>query len=106
MGFFDSYRTMIHGLLYSMKHPELDALLNTFLPFAQTMLREHGEFYPFGAIMTSSGEIRRLNEAAGAADASRAILRASCPSVTYRIAVLAHAHFLSTAKAVAYSWVK
>jgi len=34
-----------------------------------------------------------LNEAAGAADASRAILRASCPSVTHRIAALAHALF-------------
>jgi hypothetical protein len=43
-----------------MAHPELDALFNTLLPFAQTMLREHGEFYPFGAIMTSSGEIRHV----------------------------------------------
>jgi len=41
-----------------MARPELDALLNTLLPFAQTMLREHGEFYPFGATMSSSGEIR------------------------------------------------
>ena len=43
-----------------------------------------------------------LNEAAGAADASRAMLRASCPNLTHRIAVLAHAHFLSTAKPIAY----
>src|SRR2546425_3762105 len=43
-----------------MADPELDALFNTLLPFAQTMLREHGEFYPFGAIMTSSGEIRHV----------------------------------------------
>jgi hypothetical protein len=34
-----------------------------------------------------------LNEAAGAADASRSILSASCPSITHRLAVLAHAHF-------------
>src|ERR1700730_5408542 len=47
-----------------------------------------------------------LNEAAGAADASRAMLRASCPSVTHRIRVLAHAHFLSTAKPIAYRWAK
>jgi hypothetical protein len=57
MEFFDSYRTMIHRLL---THPELDALFNTLLPFAQTMLREHGEFYAFGAIMNSSGEIRHV----------------------------------------------
>jgi hypothetical protein len=47
-----------------------------------------------------------LNEAAGAADASRAMLWTSCPSVTYRIAVLAHAHSLSTAKPIAYGWTK
>jgi hypothetical protein len=43
-----------------MAHPELDALFHTLLPFAQTMLREHGEFYPFGAIMTSSGDIQQI----------------------------------------------
>jgi hypothetical protein len=46
--------------------------------------------------------IMELNEAAGAADASRAMLRMSCPSVTHRIAVLTPAHFLSTAKPTAY----
>jgi hypothetical protein len=35
-------------------------LFNTLLPFAQTMLREYGEFYPFGATMSSSGEIRHV----------------------------------------------
>ena len=43
-----------------MAHPELNALFKTLLPFAQTMLREHGEFYPFGAVMTSSGEIQQV----------------------------------------------
>jgi len=43
-----------------MAHPELDALLNTLLPFAETMLRKYGEFHPFGAIMLSSGEIRQV----------------------------------------------
>jgi hypothetical protein len=43
-----------------MAHPELDALFNTLLPFAKTMLREYGEFYPFGAIMCSNGEIRQV----------------------------------------------
>ncbi|MCU1332690.1 MAG: hypothetical protein JWM08_1682 [Candidatus Angelobacter sp.] len=41
-----------------MAHPELDALFNTLLPFAQKMLQKYGEFLPFGAIMSSSGEIR------------------------------------------------
>jgi hypothetical protein len=43
-----------------MAHPELDALSNTLLPFAQKMLQKYGEFLPFGAIMSSSGEIRHV----------------------------------------------
>lgn len=43
-----------------MAHPELDALFDTLLTFAKTMLREYGEFYPFGAVMTSGGEIRQV----------------------------------------------
>src|SRR6266480_1669657 len=34
------------------------------------------------------------------------MVRGSCPSVTHRFVVLAHAHFLSTAIPVAYRWVK
>ena len=40
-----------------MAHPDLDQLLNAQLPFAQQMLAKHGEFYPFGAAMTTAGEI-------------------------------------------------
>jgi len=47
-----------------------------------------------------------LNEAAGAADASRAMLRTLCLNVAHPIAVLAYAHFLSTAKPTAYRWTK
>jgi hypothetical protein len=41
-----------------MAHPELDRLFDMLLPFAKTMLLDHGEFYPFGAYMSSSGEIQ------------------------------------------------
>jgi hypothetical protein len=41
-----------------MAHPELDELFDMLVPFAKTMLREQGEFYPFGAYMSSSGEIQ------------------------------------------------
>jgi hypothetical protein len=37
------------------RHPDLDALLNDLLPFAERMLREHGEFYPFGGSITPDG---------------------------------------------------
>lgn len=40
-----------------MAHPDLNELLNALLPFAQQMLAEHGEFYPFGSTMTVEGEI-------------------------------------------------
>lgn len=35
---------------------DLDRLLNTVLPFADEMLRRHGEFYPYGAAITCEGE--------------------------------------------------
>jgi hypothetical protein len=38
------------------RHPDLDALLNDLLPFAERMLVEHGEFYPFGGSITRDGE--------------------------------------------------
>ena len=36
---------------------ELDALLNAVLPFAEQMLRQHGDFYPFGATIGHDGKI-------------------------------------------------
>ena len=40
-----------------MAHPDLDELLNALVPFAQQMLSKHGEFFPFGATMTTNGEL-------------------------------------------------
>jgi len=37
------------------RHPDLDALLNDLLPFAERMLAEQGEFYPFGCSITPDG---------------------------------------------------
>ncbi len=37
------------------RHPDLDALLNDLLPFAERILAEHGEFYPFGGSITPDG---------------------------------------------------
>jgi hypothetical protein len=39
---------------------DLDGLLNMTLPFAQQVLAKGGEFYPFGATVTTSGETRLL----------------------------------------------
>jgi hypothetical protein len=36
---------------------ELDALLNAVLPFAEQMLTQHGDFYPFGATISRDGKI-------------------------------------------------
>jgi hypothetical protein len=39
---------------------DLDGLLNMTLPFAQQMPSKSGEFYPFGATVTTKGETRLL----------------------------------------------
>ena len=46
---------------------DLDQLLNALLPFAQQMLGQHGEFFPFGATLRVDGELR-----VAAADAGEA----------------------------------
>jgi hypothetical protein len=40
-----------------MARPDLNSVFGTLLPFAQEMLAKHGEFYPFGATMSSAGQI-------------------------------------------------
>jgi hypothetical protein len=42
-----------------MAREDLNSLLGTLFPFAQDMLANHGEFYPFGATMTPTGEIKQ-----------------------------------------------
>lgn len=40
-----------------MAHPDLDELLNMLIPFAQQMLAQDGEFFPFGSAMNAEGKI-------------------------------------------------
>src|SRR5580692_6830950 len=37
---------------------ECEVLLNEAMPFAEKMLREHGEFYPYGYEMNPAGNIK------------------------------------------------
>ena len=39
---------------------EVEALMSEGLPFAEKMLGEHGEFFPFGAVMLPSGLVRMV----------------------------------------------
>jgi hypothetical protein len=41
-----------------MAHPDLQALVDSLLPWAKSLLTEQGDFHPFGAIMASDGRIR------------------------------------------------
>jgi hypothetical protein len=41
-----------------MAHPDLQAFVDSLLPFAKSRLSEYGEFHPFGAKMASNGEIQ------------------------------------------------
>ena len=36
---------------------ECENLMNSALPFAEQMLREHGEFFPYGAALKGNGEM-------------------------------------------------
>jgi hypothetical protein len=55
---------------------DLDGLLNMTLPLAQQMLEKHGEFFPFGAVMTTGGEAQLLGADRGLGErlASAAVL--------------------------------
>lgn len=46
---------------------EIEQILNYLLPFAEQMLSEHGEFYPYAATMNAGGEV----QAVAAADHQR-----------------------------------
>ena len=48
-----------------MPKEELDALMNSVLAFAQQMLSVHGEFFPFGGVMTTKGEIISIGASDG-----------------------------------------
>jgi hypothetical protein len=39
---------------------ECEVLLNEAMPFAESMLREHGEFYPYGYEMMTAGEVKQV----------------------------------------------
>lgn len=40
-----------------MANPDITALLDTLIPFAERMLSKHGEFLPFGAKVTADGDV-------------------------------------------------
>jgi hypothetical protein len=44
---------------------DMDAMLNAALPFAQQMLAERGEFYPYAFSMSAGGEIRMVSAYTG-----------------------------------------
>jgi hypothetical protein len=48
-----------------LARPDLDALLNVVLPFAEQMLVRYGSFFPFGATMNSAGEISQTAGSGG-----------------------------------------
>jgi hypothetical protein len=57
---------------------DLDALLNAVLPFAQQTLAKYGELLPFGAAMSSHGQLELLAAEPGEAERPRseAVLQA------------------------------
>ena len=44
---------------------DMDELLNAAIPFAQEQLAKHGELYPYGAAITTDGDIKLLGAHSG-----------------------------------------
>jgi hypothetical protein len=74
------------GIIYSMPswrnsasqqcQDDLDGLLNMTLPFARQMVEKEGEFFPFGAVMSTGGKAGLLGADPGQGEppASAAVL--------------------------------
>ncbi len=52
---------------------DFDELLNATLPFAQEMLAKHGEFFPYGAAITSSGDVKQVAGDPGEGEQPRSV---------------------------------
>src|SRR5882757_8472716 len=50
----------VRGQVVQDAKDECEVLLNEAMPFAERMLREHGEFYPYGYEMKPAGEIKQV----------------------------------------------
>ena len=48
-----------------MSRKEQNTLINPLFEFALKMLAEHGDFYPFAAVLTKDGEVRLVAGATG-----------------------------------------
>jgi len=51
---------LVRGQTVPEAKSECEVLLNEAMPFAERMLREHGEFYPYGYEMMAAGEIKQV----------------------------------------------
>lgn len=49
--------TVSHTQTMKQAKTDCEALLNSVLPFAEQVLRKHGEFYPYGGAMRTDGQI-------------------------------------------------
>jgi hypothetical protein len=45
----------------SILHPDLVRLLDMLFSVAQPLLSQHGEFYPFGAVMLQDGAVQHVS---------------------------------------------
>jgi hypothetical protein len=47
---------------------ECETLMNAALPFAEKMLKEHGEFFPYGAALKATGKLLVLRDMTAASN--------------------------------------
>ena len=57
IAFLLAYATNVGAQTISAAKSDCETLMNAVLPFAQKMLKDHGEFLPYGGAMSPTGEI-------------------------------------------------
>jgi hypothetical protein len=60
-----SFLLSAHGVAMASPKSECEDLMDEALPLAERMLREHGEFYPYGLTLDMTGKVAHLGATDG-----------------------------------------
>lgn len=55
----------VHAIAVASPKSECEVLMNEALPLAEKMLKEHGEFYPYGLTLDAAGKVAHMGATDG-----------------------------------------